>query len=129
MRKGLTAIGLGSMLVGGVLAVPSANATTSVHLKAAEFRFCAASSTICHTKNFTITVPRGTRVTWTYADPACSALVICPGHNVTFPSVAGPTRKKSGAVLLSVVFNTPGTFHYYCSIHVGFGMTGSVRVT
>jgi plastocyanin len=114
----------------GVVSAPPAHAATQRFVKADNFRFCNAGPTPCSpAKNFTITVAHGTRVTWIYKDSACSAVVACPGHNVSSSTSGGPTRKKDGAVLLSVVFNTPGTYHYFCSIHQSFGMTGTVKVT
>lgn len=124
------AILLAPALVGALLAGTPAKAAGTVSLKAAEFRFCKASATACSPKqNFTITIPRGTTVTWYYKDPACNAVAACPGHNVTFAFRAGPTRKQNGAVLFSLLFNTPGSYRYYCSIHRSFGMTGTVKVT
>jgi plastocyanin len=117
-------------LVAGVVSAAPAHAATQRFVKADNFRFCNAGPTPCSpAKNFTITVAHGTRVTWIYKDTACSAVVACPGHNVSSTHHAGTTHKKDGAVLLSIVFNTPGTYHYFCSIHQSFGMTGTVKVT
>ena len=59
---------------------------------------------------YTITVPAGTTVTWTYTDTACDLVVLCPGHNVTFTGPTGRTAKADGAVLLTRTFTTAETF-------------------
>lgn len=68
-----------------------------------------------------VTVKKGTTVTWTNKDSVT--------HTVTeTDSQAGPS---SGDVnpgsSYSFTFNTPGTYHYHCSIHTE--MVGTVTVT
>jgi plastocyanin len=67
-----------------------------------------------------ITVKKGTTVTWTNNDSTT--------HTVTADSGSGP---KSGNLASSdtynFTFNTTGTFNYHCSIHPS--MTGKVTVT
>jgi plastocyanin len=68
-----------------------------------------------------ITVKKGTTVTWTNKDSA--------GHTVTeTDSKSGPT---SGTLMngqsYHFTFSTVGTFHYKCNIHPS--MTGTVTVT
>ena len=69
----------------------------------------------------TLTVPAGTKVTWTNRDDT--------PHTVT--SSAKPPVFKSGALdsddSYSSVFDTPGTFGYFCSLHPH--MQGTVIVT
>ncbi len=67
-----------------------------------------------------ITVPKGTKVTWTNLDSA--------SHTITSDSVAGPTSSllPEGGTY-SFTFTVPGTYSYHCSPHPT--MTGSVVVT
>ena len=111
-------------------ASPASGATGAVGVQANNFRFCSAGSVACTpTDSGTVTtVPTGTTVTWTYPDTACDAVVPCPGHNVTFKDAAGKTIKADGQVLLTRTFTAPGSYPYQCTIHVGFGMTGTVVV-
>ncbi|HZT51111.1 MAG TPA: cupredoxin family copper-binding protein [Stellaceae bacterium] len=59
----------------------------------------------------TLTVPRGTTVTWTNEDDE--------PHTVA--SADDPRRFKSGALdtgdRFSFTFDTPGTYKYFCTIH------------
>ena len=105
-------------------------APAPVSVQADNFRFCAASAPTCTPLDsaYSVTVPAGTTVTWTYTDTECDLVVPCPGHNVTFKDVVGKTVKQEGAVLLTRTFTTPGTYDYFCSIHQAFGMTGTVVV-
>lgn len=122
----------GSLAAAGLLVAPSASSAPAPRkVQANDFRFCEFAKKICRPgdRNFVTTVPRGTRVTWYYTDKLCDAVRPCPGHNVVFSSAAGPIVKRQGAVLLSLVFNTRGTFTYVCTIHAGIGMTGRVVVT
>jgi plastocyanin len=68
-----------------------------------------------------ITVKKGTTVTWTNADSV--------GHTVT--ETDGQAGPSSGTLdqgkSYSFTFNTAGTFHYECKIHPY--MTGTVTVT
>jgi plastocyanin len=68
----------------------------------------------------TITVKKGTKVTWTNNDSA--------PHDVTVTSGEGPKsdRMETGDTY-SYTFDTAGTFNYFCSIHPG--MTAKVIVT
>jgi len=112
-------------------ASPSA-ATRTVRLQASDFRFCAASAAACNptSGDAVTTVKVNTRVTWVYTDHACDAVVPCPGHNVVFANGRGARKliKTQGAVIWSGVFNRPGRFHYVCTAHSSFGMTGTVVV-
>jgi plastocyanin len=58
-----------------------------------------------------LTVPRGTRLTWTNRDD--------DPHTVT--SATDPKAFKSPALdtgeSFAVTFDQPGTYHYFCSIH------------
>lgn len=90
---------------------PSANtAATSVAIK--NFAFDAK----------TVTVKKGTTVTWTNDDTA--------NHTVTFDdssmSSASSGNLTNGATF-SYKFDTAGTFAYHCAIHSS--MTGTVVVT
>lgn len=69
----------------------------------------------------TLTVPAGTKVTWTNRDDT--------PHTVT--SAAKPPLFKSGALdtddSFAWVFDTPGTYGYFCTLHPH--MQGTVIVT
>jgi plastocyanin len=67
-----------------------------------------------------VTVPVGTEVKWTNLDS--------PGHNIT--SDDGTTIKSpklAQGESWSMVFSTPGTYTYFCSIHPS--MKGTIVVT
>jgi len=105
-----------------------------VSLQASNFRFCAASASLClpERDDATVTMVRvGTRVTWTYTDHACDALVVCPGHNVVFTNGKGSPKlvKGQGHVIARMTFTRPGRYSYFCTAHQSFGMTGTIVVT
>ena len=67
-----------------------------------------------------VTVAAGTEVKWTNED--------APGHTVLSDdgtTIKSPTLNKGES--FSMVFNTPGTYSYYCSIHPS--MKGTIVVT
>ncbi len=69
----------------------------------------------------TLTVAVGTTVTWTNKDATT--------HDVTYltgPVVFGPSGTLSQNGTFSFMFNTPGTYTYHCTIHVG--MNGTIIV-
>jgi plastocyanin len=68
----------------------------------------------------TVTVAAGTEVKWTNED--------APGHTILSDdgtTIKSPTLNKGDS--FSMVFNTPGTYSYYCSIHPS--MKGTIVVT
>jgi|SRR5271157_1142989 len=74
----------------------------------------------------TVTVPKGTTVTWTNQDGVNHTVV-----NAKTDTSADSTLFKSDPLAtgqsFSFTFSTPGTYPYHCSIHPG--MTGTVIVT
>ncbi len=64
-----------------------------------------------------ISVPVGTRISWTNASVT--------QHNVTFASFGSTTYMEPGT-RYTHTFGTPGTFHYTCTLH---GFSGTVLVT
>jgi plastocyanin len=68
-----------------------------------------------------LTVPVGTKVTWTNDDTAPHTVTISSGP-VTFSS---PSLQKGDTY--SFTFTTPGTYSYYCAVHPS--MTAKVIVT
>jgi plastocyanin len=71
-----------------------------------------------------ITVPKGTTVTWVNMDFV--------QHTVTSGTEQAPTglfdsNPLSHMQSFSYSFNTPGTYSYYCDLHPN--MTGTIRVT
>jgi plastocyanin len=131
-------LGASSLLV-AVVGATAATATPTlptriptVHIQASDFRFCPSSAPACTPADSGVTtVKRGTRVTWTYTDYACDAVVPCPGHNVVFANGRGARRlvKAQGATIYTAVFTRPGRYAYVCTAHSSFGMTGTVVVT
>lgn len=69
----------------------------------------------------TLTVPAGTRVTWTNRDDI--------PHTVTSLKAEPPFRSPAldTGDTFGVVFDKPGTFTYYCALHPH--MQGKVMVT
>ena len=65
----------------------------------------------------TLTVPRGTTVTWTNADGV--------GHSILGDSFSSETL--DGGATFSATFDTPGEYTYACGLHPS--MTGTVVVT
>ena len=128
MRKAW--LGLALVALGVAAPATGAGAAGGVEIQASNFRFCDGAAAMClPTDTATQTmVPAGTTVTWVYKDTGCDAVVPCPGHNVTFADLAGKTIKQEGAVLLTRTFTAPGQYAYRCTIHEGFGMTGTIVV-
>ena len=74
-------------------------------------------------KNFSfepqkLSVPVGTKVTWTFDDSA--------KHNVTASDQSFKSTDLSSGATYSFTFNKAGTYNYICTIHQY--MTGSVTV-
>ncbi len=67
-----------------------------------------------------VTINVGDQVTWTWAGTV--------HHTSTDPGIwdSGPLTGSPNT--FSFTFNTAGTYPYFCSFHVNFGMTGSVTV-
>jgi plastocyanin len=131
MKSKLLVLAAAAGLAAVTVPAGAASKPATARLQASDFRFCAASAPACSPNdNGSITVKVGTRVTWTYTDHACDAVVPCPGHNVVFANGRGATKfvKTQGAVIFSGVFTHPGKFAYWCTAHKSFGMTGTVVV-
>jgi plastocyanin len=73
----------------------------------------------------TLTVKKGTKVTWKSDQPIHSA------NSGTPPTVdaAGPVQAPIGFATYSVTFDKPGTYKYFCQPHASLGMTGEIVVT
>lgn len=67
----------------------------------------------------TITVPVGTKVTWTNQDPAT--------HTVTSDTGAFDSKNLTTGGTFSFTFSQAGSFAYHCSIHTR--MTATILVT
>jgi plastocyanin len=73
----------------------------------------------------TLTVKKGTKVTWT-ADQS--------QHSVTSGEAgkqdkSGPMNSPIGFTTYSVTFTKPGTYKYFCIPHASLGMVGEIVVT
>src|SRR5271155_636787 len=118
MEKILSRIGLAALVITVVAlltpldryatAAGQAQAATSAAVKIDNFSFGPAA----------VTVPVGTTVTWTNQDDIPHTVVSTDG---VFKSKALDTDDK-----FSFVFNKPGTYSYFCSIHPK--MTGQIIV-
>ena len=107
----LTAAMLVAMLVGRQTtqaAVPAAPATAGAEVKIDNFNFTPA----------TITVAVGTQVTWTNRDDISHTVV---SDDKNFKSKALDMDEK-----FSYTFTKPGTYSYFCSIHLK--MKGTIVV-
>ena len=125
-------VAVGALLLGACGAEKSASANSnSVAPTAGDEAAGAQSGAVAVTavdnsfKAETVTVTAGSTVTWTNAGRN--------DHNIK-PSDAGdfgvdPAGFKPGTTY-SATFATPGTYHYYCSIHgtKDRGMIGTVEV-
>jgi plastocyanin len=115
-----------AVALGAVTLTPAQAAPKSAHVEMKDFKFLPAS----------ITVPAGTRITWTY-DEVSSDLqgcenpalqtplpVHCPGHSVTAldkgsdgkPVFNSGVHRAKGFPW-SRTFSKPGTYRYYCIPH------------
>lgn len=127
---------LAAVLVASALTLPGAGAEEVARVQASAFKYCAAVDPICNPggSEYKLEVPVGTKVTWTYTDVVCDVVAPCPGHNVIFegePNEANKLQKgnlTAKPVLRERVFDTTGTFKYWCTPHKGQGMTGVVLV-
>lgn len=109
----------------------SHSATSTKRVLADNFRWCKPSSSGCTSAddNHRTKVVVGTRVKWIYDDSECDAIAFCPGHNVKFAHhKKSADVKTDGAVIKSMVFNSVGTFSYWCTNHKNQGMTGRIKV-
>jgi len=89
---------------------PAGDSATSQSVAISSFAFDPA----------TLTVKKGTTVTWTNKDSTA--------HTVTADSGTGPSSGHlSQGQTYSYKFDTVGTFKYHCAIHTD--MTGTVTVT
>jgi plastocyanin len=72
-----------------------------------------------------ITVPVGTAVTWVNKDNG-------PRHSATAADGSFDTGLLDGGQETTIVFDTPGTYVYYCTLHGspdGSGMAATITVT
>jgi plastocyanin len=103
----------------GVLAMVAAFAASAASAQAAN-----QTVTMNTTNTFmpsTVTVTTGDSVTWNNNGGI---------HNVHFDdnSYVQPASPQSAPWTVSRTFNAPGTFTYYCEVHVSLGMRGTVNV-
>jgi len=68
----------------------------------------------------TLTVARGTIVTWRNNDGAA--------HTSTSDTTGWDTGDMQSGVSRTTVFNTAGTFRYHCTYHRAMGMVGTITV-
>jgi plastocyanin len=68
-----------------------------------------------------ITVPKGTTVTWSNAETYSS-------HTATADTSTWDTGTVPGGASKAITFNTAGTYNYHCLYHGSMGMTGTVIV-
>ncbi len=68
----------------------------------------------------TLTVARGTTVTWLNSDSSV--------HTSTSDNTVWDTGDMQPGVSRTTVFNTPGTFKFHCVYHGTMGMVGTITV-
>jgi len=73
-----------------------------------------------------VTVPRGTTVTWVNQDPVNHRVLNDAGGSIAEGALFSSGSLPQGGTY-SFTFNTPGTYPYHCSIHPS--MKGTVIVT
>jgi plastocyanin len=71
----------------------------------------------------TLTVDAGTTVTWRWGTGAVNHNVMPTG---TEPPGSGPPSSAPDSY--QHTFNTPGTYNYFCEVHQGVGMEGTITV-
>jgi plastocyanin len=124
------AVALGALLLGACGSEKSASASANAVAPTgdeAEAQSGAVAVTAVDNsfKAETVTVTAGSTITWTNAGRN--------DHNIK-PSDAGDFGVDAGAfkpgATYATTFTTPGTYHYYCSIHgtKDRGMIGTVEV-
>jgi hypothetical protein len=118
----------------GVMAgAAPAGATTrhTVRIQANNFYWCPNVRSHCSSSDsgHVWRIVRGTKVVWIYKDKQCSAIAICPGHNVKIGSHRkSSTTKTQNAVIKRMIFKSVGTFHFVCTHHKNMGMIGTIKV-
>ena len=75
----------------------------------------SSTSNIVSIKNFSfqpksVTVPRGTTITWTNKDDSTHTVTATSGHSFD-------SGHLSAGKSFAMTFTTPGTYSYMCSIH------------
>jgi plastocyanin len=125
------AVAVGALLLGGCGAEKSASATSNAVAPTAGDDAAAQSGAVAVTavdnsfKGETVTVTAGSTITWTNAGRN--------DHNIKTVDAGefgvDATAFKPGSTY-AATFTTPGTYHYYCSIHgtKDRGMVGTVEV-
>ena len=106
-------------------------AAATKRVQADDLHWCKASASGCTSadENHKTRVVVGTRVKWIYNDNECDSISFCPGHNVKLAHHRKTADVKTdGAVIKSMVFNSVGTFNYWCTNHRDQGMTGRIVV-
>lgn len=78
-----------------------------------------------------VTISVGKTVEWSNSGPSSHTVTsnasTWSSTTLAAPSGTDPYGSPSGGGTFTFTFNTPGTYHYHCSIHAG--MTGVVVVT
>jgi plastocyanin len=68
----------------------------------------------------TLTVSKGTTVTWSNHDPNA--------HTATSDNGTWNTGNIAGGNSATQLFSTAGTYHYHCTYHQSMGMVGTIIV-
>ena len=84
----------------------------------------------------TLTVPKGTTVTWKNTSQIGHTVTADPAKAINPSNVALPDGAQtwdSGAIAggesFSRTFDVPGTYRYVCTVHESFGMVATLMVT
>jgi len=101
----------------------SSEASNQVHLGSTNF----TQSSITISKGSTITLVDDMTVTHIISNGMWENNTPKPQQEAGAPVVNNMTFNSSGQTQTIGPFNTAGTFHYYCSIHVGMNLTVIVQ--
>lgn len=102
----------------------SGNSSNTVHLGATNFD----QSSITISKGSSITLVDDTATTHIISNGTWRGDTPDPGaKSAGAPTVNNMTFNSSGQSQAIGPFNTAGTFHYYCSVHVGMNLTVVVQ--
>jgi plastocyanin len=102
--------GLAGWALGGPLSSQAANANVGVSNASNALAFFPGA----------VTINVGDQVTWTWAGTVA--------HSTTDTGVWDSGLKTGSPNTFSHTFSAAGTYPYFCSLHAGLGMTGSVTV-
>lgn len=109
----------GSVLLSGTASARPAQTKDGEVKTTAQLKFDPAS----------LTVAAGTKVTWTNDDGGFHTVTGGDAGTADPASPIGNHPLDAKGKTVSVTFDKPGTYKYFCQPHAGLGMTGEIVVT